>query len=207
MEKDFESSKKEYINRLRDNFELFERIKFNESKQGDALITKEIVLDPKNEEELLFAIFILDFADLSVRAATSDVKTILPEDNVYLNLLIDVMNSLKNSKDVKHMVEEAKNNTAKYLYDYIVGFIDDIDATIDYLAKETGYNLYDDFESAQFQLYLEKANGIINISETGAQKENISNEEFKIMCNEFHRLCEEGRLKNIERIKNKYGFF
>jgi hypothetical protein len=205
MGEDFETRKKEYLDRLRSNFELFEMIKFNEKKQGDALLAKEMVLNPKNEDELIFAVFTLDFTDLAARSAIDDVKTILPKDNIYLDLLANVMNSLKTGEDVEHMVEETKKNPAKYLYDYVVGFINDIDSTVEYLAEETGYNVYDEFELAQFQLYLEKANSIINISEAGAQQGMPSTEKARIICDEFHRLCEEGRLESIIRRKNIYS--
>ena len=82
MGEDFEARKKEYLDRLRSNFELFEMIKFNEKKQGEALLAKEMVLNPKNEDELIFAVFTLDFTDLAVRSAIDDVKTILPKDNI-----------------------------------------------------------------------------------------------------------------------------
>ena len=60
MEKDFESRKKDYLNLLRNNFEIFEMMKFNEANPEVALRTKEIILDPK-KEELLFAEFTLDY--------------------------------------------------------------------------------------------------------------------------------------------------
>ena len=53
-----------------------------------------------------------------------------------------------------------------------------------------------------FQLYLEKANSIININEAGAQQGMPSTEKARIICDEFHRLCEEGRLESIIRRKN-----
>ena len=84
MEKNFEIRKREYLDRLRNNIELIETMKFNEKNPGDALKMKEMVLDPKNEEELITAIFTLDYTDLIARATTGDVKTILPKDNFYL---------------------------------------------------------------------------------------------------------------------------
>ena len=205
MGKDFESRRKEYLDCLRSNFELFEMMKINEKKQGDTLMVKRMLLDPKTEEELSFAVLTLDFTDLAVRAATGDVKTISPKNNIYLNLLVDVMNSLKGNKDVEYMVAETKKNAAKCLYDYVIGFVNDTDTTISYLAKETGYDLYDDFELEQFQLYLEKANSIINVSEPKVQQGIVSNEELKNMSDEFHRLCEKGRLKNKVRRKSIFG--
>ena len=200
MGKDFESRKQEYLERLRNNFELFERMRFNESNESIFLLAREMILDPKNEEELLFAIFALDFADLSVRAATGDVKPISIKDNIYVNLLVDVISSLKNGEDVKQMIEEAKMNPAKCLYDYVVGLVDDTDATIDYLAEKTNYDIYDEFEFAQFLLYLDKANSLINISDFGPK---TSYEDIRFMREEFHRLCEEGRLENTLRRNNK----
>ena len=111
MEKNFEIRKREYLDRLRNNIELIETMKFNEKNPGDALKMKEMVLDPKNEEELITAIFTLDYTDLIARATTGDVKTILPKDNFYLKLLAEMIDSLKKSEDVEHIIEKVK----KYL--------------------------------------------------------------------------------------------
>ncbi len=210
MEKNFGIRKKEYLDRLRNNIELIDIMKFNEKNPGDALKMKEIVLDPKNDEELITAIVTLDYTDLMVRVTTGDVKAILPKDNFYLNLLADMIISLKKGEDVEHIVEKAKNNTAKFLYDFVIGLMGDLDASIDYLAEATGYDLYDEFDTAQFQLYLEKANSIFNRDSDNQegisfiQNYNESKiEESRIICNEFHTLCEDGRFENNRKNRCK----
>ena len=205
MEKNFEIRKKEYLDRLRNNIELIGMMKFNEKNPGDALKMKEIILDPKNEEELITAIVTLDYTDLIVRVSTGDVKAILPKDNFYLNLLVDMIISLKKDEDVEHIVEKAKNNPAKYLYYSIIGLMSDLDASINYLAEATGYDLYDELDTAQFQLYLEKAISIFNRNSFIQNSNESKIEESRIICNEFHTLCEDGRFENNRKnVRNNY---
>ena len=213
MEKNFEIRKREYLDRLRNNIELIETMKFNEKNPGDALKMKEMVLDPKNEEELITAIFTLDYTDLIARATTGDVKTILPKDNFYLKLLAEMIDSLKKSEDVEHIIEKVKNNQAKFLYGFIVGLMADLDTSINYLAEVTDYDLYDELDIAQFQLYLEKANSIFNRdsdNQEGITFVGPSNrakiEESIIRCNEFHTLCENGKLENNKKSSRKQNY-
>ena len=81
----------------------------------------------------------------------------------------------------------------------------DLDASINYLAEATGYDLYDELDTAQFQLYLEKAISIFNRNSFIQNSNESKIEESRIICNEFHTLCEDGRFENNRKnVRNNY---
>ena len=84
--KDFNERKKEYLNKLRENIYILDKITVD---KGDPQGLMEKLLDPKDEEELkmmnMIITLFIDIFDLKERSSVGDVKKILLEENIGIN--------------------------------------------------------------------------------------------------------------------------
>ncbi len=197
---DFIRRKKEYLQKLKDNPQVLNKITVN---KGDPQKMMMMVLDPKNEEELRIVdsliTFFIDILDLLHRAAMKEVKEIPLEENVGISYYIEVINALKDEKEVRTVDKLTPEEGAKILYAFLAGMINDSDATIIYIAEKTGFDLKDEIQAKLLELYLNLANKAFeknsNFVETTEESPNRSNlDESVAFCELFHQLCEEGKL-------------
>ena len=112
---------------------------------------------------------------------------------------IRIINGLKEGKEDSELVvrDYQSRDCAKILYDSFVSFLSDPYAFSEYIAKETGFDLEDEFESRQFNVYMEHAKRIMNENDVSSKnlvdctKEEI--EKSRKIVNEFSRLCQDGK--------------
>ena len=113
---DFIKRKKDYLQKLKENPRVLQKLTVNE---GDPQKMMMMVLDPKNEEELKIVdtliTFFIDILDLVHRAAMKEVKEIPLEENVGISYYIEVINALKDEKEVRTVDKLTPEEGAKIL--------------------------------------------------------------------------------------------
>lgn len=197
---DFIKRKKDYLQKLKENPRVLQKLTVNE---GDPQKMMMMVLDPKNEEELKIVdtliTFFIDILDLVHRAAMKEVKEIPLEENVGISYYIEVINALKDEKEVRTVDKLTPEEGAKILYEFLTGMINDSDETLIYIAEKTGFDLKDEIQAKLLELYLNQANkafekntNFVEETEGSSNKSNL--EESFVFCNLFHQICEEGKL-------------
>ena len=206
----FNKRKQNYFSKLRKNIWVLNKL-IDDNKENideNAKRTLEILLDPKNYDELNLAeaLYSITFDMISLMNRLSDgtVKEIPFEENDGIKLFIDIINKLKNKCKTENVTMTIEP-TAKMIYGFLVGFAEDTEGTIMYVADKTGFDLEDDLQMQQFMLYLEKAQAIFNSksNKTNSVNEMPSKkdiEELTKFSNEFHKLCEDGKLKKGKKI-------
>ena len=134
---DFIKRKKDYLQKLKENPRVLQKLTVNE---GDPQKMMMMVLDPKNEEELKIVdtliTFFIDILDLVHRAAMKEVKEIPLEENVGISYYIEVINALKDEKEVRTVDKLTPEEGAKILYEFLTGMINDSDETLIYIAEK-----------------------------------------------------------------------
>lgn len=208
--KTFDERKKEYLDTLRDNIYLLDRINFKDNPELEEKGMK-LLLDPKTDKDLQAASIILkflyDITDLEDRTYSGKVKEIPLTENVGVNLLVDIVNALKNGEDTKPLFEKSRKNSAKVLYGMAIAYMNDVAYTIEYIAQKCGYNIFDKLELMQFKLYLENAVNLTKAEDPTTSHINILNvenvEDINRFYTEFHQLCEEGKIKEERTHKKK----
>lgn len=195
--KDFNERKKEYLNKLRENIYILDKITVD---KGDPQGLMEKLLDPKDEEELkmmnMIITLFIDIFDLKERSSVGDVKKILLEENIGINYYIDIINKLKLKKDINLFEKINSIEAAEILYGFLTGTVSNSHEAICYIAEKTGFNLDDEIELRRFELYLDKANALFekNNEFTSPINEKVDIEDSFAFCKKFHELCEEGKL-------------
>lgn len=215
----FEERREEYFNNLRSNPLLLVKLFEKEENKNSKIM--EIMIRPKTEGELNLAesvwVLMSDFITLTEDAMNNRIKKVEPGDSVAVNTLIELVNSFKTNDDEK--VEEIKlwlsnisdpKEIAKIIYDLMAGFMGDPSGTFDYITSKCDVNDNDKLSLLQFQLYLGKANDVLNdktnntVDLSTIDINNLDKVTQVIQISEeFHRLCEEGKSINKDYTKRK----
>lgn len=197
---EFEMRREEYFNVIRDNPDIINKIVAdnNNTEQGKKML--EILITPKNERELDGAEILFTFISSILSLLENEMKEIPNEENKGFKEYIRIINGLKEGKEDSELVvrDYPSRDCAKILYDSFVSFLADPYAFSEYIAKETGFDLEDEFESRQFNVYMEHAKRIMNENDVSSKnlvdctKEEI--EKSRKIVNEFSRLCQDGKV-------------
>ena len=204
----FEERKEEFLNYIKEDEEILSRIINDNINTDGGKKILGIIFTPKNDRELTvgktFYSITSDLIKLIDDIYYDDIKEIPYEENVGLKTYINIINSLKNNEEIKYDYDIKKN--AEIFYSSMVAMLDDIEEAYEYVAKETGYDLEDQVESAQFVVYMEKAKEFMDsINQNKKDYNECTDEELNIaleFSKEFHKICEKGKI-NYEEEKGK----
>ena len=143
---DFETRKKNYEKMLTENSELVLNICSN-TKDSKLL---EIILDPKNEQDLDYAesavMIFIDLMRLIQGVVDEQVKEIDVEDSISLKLYIDIINAQKNNDQEK--IEEIKEHlkcnmdikeTAILTYEMMTVLAQNPEESMEYIIDNCGF--------------------------------------------------------------------
>jgi hypothetical protein len=210
MEKDFETRKKEYIDKLRENTDILNSIKESDKE------TVDILVFTKNERQLLLAehmfTLIKDMFELVEDSSFDfDGDKIDLDSSMIINLFVELILAFKNNDTSK--IEEIKTrlktlnmkDAAKMTYETIVIFTNSSDEALETIADKCGFDLEDELSIISFQHLFEKANEITKSNDSNLDSQNIqisddNVEQFIEYSSEFHALCEEGKLDKGEKM-------
>ena len=197
-----------YYNKLRENPDLVNNIIKN-SKDQQSL---NILLGPRTDRELLLAesTFRLmeDMLSLTEKAYFGEVKYIDVKNSRIANIYINIINALKSNNLLevermkKHLIEDFDvKETASLIYELLVIFSQDADDFISVIMERCGFDDNDDL--SDFKFYLSEANKITNADNRVDLDRLEPNDDKKFhavldFSNEFHKLYEEGLVKNPE---------
>ena len=198
----FEARKKEYLDELRSKIYLLDRINFKDNPELEQK-GMELLLDPKTDKDLQAASIVFkllyDTADLEDRSYNGNVKEIPLTENIGVNLLVEIINALKKDENTAPIFEKTRKNAAKALYGISVAYMNGLADTIEYIAQKCGYNIYDRLDLMQLKLYLDKAINLAKAEDPTTSHINILQveklDDLYNFYNEFHQLCEEGKLE------------
>jgi len=199
---DFIARKKEYYKSI----ELINGEVFKKFIERANIKIKEVLLDPKDINELVFAEsylqMIKDCQDLVINTCTDNVKPIDLDNSVLVNYFVNLISSISsgNQEDIDRCEEELKHmnaeNSAHMLYEIIVLLTNSDMSYAKHIASKSGFNMNNLLDALRFELYLQKASNIINSKDImnvdTSSRESV--EEFKRFIDEFHKLCEENKL-------------
>lgn len=206
----FEEKKVEFFKKLKSEPDVLKSIIESNNKTENGQKTNEIILTPKNERELeigeICYTMSKDLIKLIDDVTYGEIKSIPLDENIGLKTLISLINAVKNDeKDFKLVDEITPQYLAKILYGITVGMIDDMEEAINYIASESGFDLNDEIEAAQFKIYInqfKKFSDSLNV--TNKNFENCTDKDIsdaKEFVEEFHKLCVEGK-KDLENESN-----
>ena len=202
---DFETRKKNYEKMLTENSELVLNICSN-TKDSKLL---EIILDPKNEQDLDYAesavMIFIDLMRLIQGVVDEQVKEIDVEDSISLKLYIDIINAQKNNDQEK--IEEIKEHlkcnmdikeTAILTYEMMTVLAQNPEESMEYIIDNCGFDVDNSLDLARFQLHMTKAGETINSCLNGFDAKSFNpNDESQVKAlveyaNAFHALVEDG---------------
>lgn len=208
----FEEKREEYYNLLRNNLELLYKIIEDNKNKEKSL---EILLTPKNDRELEIAKCIFSYFNSFLNFVNNinddKIKNIDIENNKSLDLLIEVINTLKEeNKEKINELEKYLSKTidplfmAKLMYDSTISFSINAEEVQGYIMYKTGFDPSDELDNIRFQIYINRANKMIykNKIDFKLDESNIDSNEVTstlIMINEFNRLCEDGLKDEYKR--------
>ena len=196
----FEKEKEEFLEYVRKDEDILESIVNNNMNNPEGQKTLGIMFNPSNEKELLVSktLYAMSSASLKlVNAAYFDEIEEIPfEENEGLKNTIKTIMKLKNGEELERTF--STKDAAKYCYQYFVVLLTDMEEAMEYIAKETGFDLEDPIEGVQFSSYLDKVKefneGGKNLSDK-KDLESVSMEKLNTSYEfalEFKRLAEEG---------------
>lgn len=216
--KTFEQKKEEYLEKLKEEPELIGNLVFNNNKTEMGQRTLELLFTPKNERELQVAEIIFsitkDMTDLLENISYDEVVVPPYDENEGLKTYIKMIRSLKETGSIESAELDEKPNPkkeARVMYDFIVAIMDDSDEAVDYIAKSTGFDLEDVVEGAQFKVYMDKCQAIMDERNNYKNRdiEDLSDYELlygKEYSLEFHELCKCGKKDYKKEEKHKKLF-
>lgn len=167
---DFLMKKEMYFDKLRNNYDVLQSILNSKDNEGKPIL--RIILDPSTENELIYAdsMFTM-FTDLKALVETSSFYSEQPdyENILFIDYMERLIIALKNrdKEEIKKIgIEIKENNSPEYAGELVYGamraLIYNVDEVLNYLAEKTGFDVYDDIQYAQFQVYFQEANETFN---------------------------------------------
>ena len=206
----FNERKEEYFKRLRCDIDLLNAIVEGTSKNDEGKKAIEIILNPQNERDLDFAesvfSFFEEFTSFIESVLNHEVEGVSLEENEGIKLLIKLINALKQNteSEAKEIYENISiNEFANIIAETFIAFVYNSEDAIDYLASKTDFDLDDNLQMLQFQLYLDKANNLLGkkFDIHSIKLEDISEQHIEI----FKLLAEEINKIKLERMKQISG--
>ena len=199
---DFIERRNEYFKKLKENSNVVNLFTPKDGASENAIKTYRMMILPQNEEELdtadSFFSIISDTINLYEDVDNGSVKNIPFEENEGLEYCINVINYKKENgidKDLNNSI--SIEEFAKLKYQFLLASFYDGESIHEYIASKTGFDLEDDIDAIQYELYVEKINdyfGSLIIS-----FENVY--DAKRFAKIFHELYEDGK-KNVSLERN-----
>lgn len=207
---DFNERKEEYFKKLREDVDIISSLMQSEGN----IKTKQILLNPETPQELEMAEAtyktISDLKNLLFDIMNGDVKPLDVNNCFVVDYFARLIKALVdgNQDEVNRcyleLSEMGVKEAAKLVYEMMVVFASNPEEVIDYIINKSGFNDADELQMLQFQLYLEKAKEITN-SRKAMDINNVDVDDEKQVkeyidfSDEFHRLCEEGRVQSNDK--------
>lgn len=202
--KSFIVRKKEYLNIIKSNPELFLSMVANTKGDKNEQDTMRIILDPKNEKELSIVLdslsFTMDIFDLVAASSEDELEEISFEDNYGLETIINMVNNIKENDCLdteKFDYLKDPKTLAKVMYQIFNATLTTKEEASEYMASKCGFDYNNEYEKAMFDLYLEKINTTLSEmkNNSSSKVKDISNSDLNAgseFFKEFHRLCLKG---------------
>lgn len=207
----FIEKRNEYFKKLKSNPNVLNKIIEDNKGKEKSKRTLEVLLTPKDEFELELANtmydYICDFLNIYYAVIEEEIDEIPYEDNLFFSYLINIINAYKNNEDTDSIIKSISmpGDCAKMVLHMYLGFLFDIESAYEYIAEKCGFDIYDELELEQFNIYLEKVQFIINQNSNfntvpdELNKDNL--EFFKEFYKEFHILYENIKTKGERSLR------
>ena len=193
MNKSFEERKKEYFEKLTRCYNLVDPM----LRQKYDFLDYCKIINPSNEKELFIAnmevTYNEDLATLVNDIKSNNIKNILPDNNQFIKLLTlyyDYAIDPKNKKEPE-ILTKVKTDSSFYAdiqYEMLL-FLYNKNNMINFILRSMKLS---DHELLKIIMVIERLKTELSIIE------NNNNLNPIIICSEFHKRCEEGRInKNI----------
>lgn len=142
----FNIKKEEYLNYLRENIYIIERIK----DSGDAPL--KILLNPMNEEELKYANKYIRFIIELNNINSWNVKDLDVKKSTYVDYLVDKYNSYINNTKIDEEKYESIDRKSQLVYEYYYFMFNGIYELREEFSQKTKVDLDDEIEEERFDL-------------------------------------------------------
>ena len=200
---DFEDRKREYFKMLEEG-DISILVDVVNSDNDDM---KEIMLFPKNDRELMVAKatfgIMSDSKKLFSDLLEGNVKSIDMESSYVAHIFIKMIKALvSNDKEElnKCYTTIDLKKSALLLYEAILIFTSSPDDAIKYIASKCGFDTNNEIDLLKFLVYLKTVKEMTNKNVNNAKDFNKKElNEYVDFANEFHRLCEDGRVNKYTR--------
>lgn len=203
--KNYLERKEKYLNKVKEHPDVIAFLAKNVKNEDDKKQLM-IALFPSNEKELTYAElyfdFTCDYISYEEKSKKGEVKLIPLEENEGINMLVEVINNLKNGDYNHKKYPESFNKRAKICYELFNGTTANIFDTYEYILEKCNIDRNDEGEIELLSTYLDMAEDLcfndllpFNVKNNVITDEVIENSI--IFNREFHRLCEEGKKEII----------
>lgn len=209
--KSFKERKIDYLNRLRLNIDVAEKILYDEEYQKYFELNPNSAhnfLMPTTEEELKFAnlclCFVIDLVSFVEDLNNDNVEKIDIENSELLKFYVESINAIKNRDEARikglryiYANRNLDEIGAKLFYEENVVFKTQAIDFVDQVQKKSGFKTkYDKLETLQFRMLLNELTKITTSQDVKKSKVTDNLDDYaKFVC-EFHKLYNNG-------IKNK----
>ena len=197
----FENKYKTYNDKLKNNIEIIRKL-IEAEYDTDCI---RIIIDPKNEEELLIAdatiTYLIDILAIFENITSGNIENIDLKNSFIIDFYIKAIRELKNNPN--STLEETIGNLdpavhAKLIYDFLTTFANYQNKAYEIIAEKTGFDLDDDLSLIKFQLYVAKIKelgekrelGLANIAKILTNKNDLNT--YVEMSQHLHELCLNG---------------
>ena len=208
---EFNTRRKKYFENMRTYPRVVEMMIGGAKDDKDKFRTLEVITAPTNELELEIAELLFshtrDVISLFDKLMSKEILPVPLENNEMVKFEIKMVNLMKNGGDIETITRkyDRPEEAAKLMYDSIA-LTPDEEEVLKYIGIWTGFDVYNEFDYIQLVSLLDQSSEILddyNQDMIIAGIDDMTEErlsDIKKYTNEFHRLCEEGRTVENDKI-------
>ena len=207
---DFEARRKKYFENIRNNPRVLNMMINGGKDDNERFKTLEVITAPTNELELELAEVLFTYTkdvislfDIMINNQNYDEDF---QNNEMIKLEIQMVNLLRNGGDVERITSKYDDPkmAARLMYDSLIcpPFGNEV---LYYVGIWTGFDISDEYDYIQLVSLLEQSSELIadyNSDMIIYGMEDIDEDRLKDIkeyTDEFHRLCEEGRVQSNDK--------
>lgn len=195
--KSFEERRTDYFQKLRKFSEV--TMKLSQEKKNEKLIG--LLLMPRNEKELAFCnyyiMFIEDTIKISVHASYNNLEEINPDNNAYINYLVNFINTVQNNdsiEEIKKFIEPYMQNNkkmfAEILYQMFALTYSNPEGIAESLSKKCNIDFNDEFQVMRLTILMNQASSKLQPEIISVTDEEL--EDFIEFTKHFHNYYMKG---------------
>lgn len=174
--KSFELEKQEYMDCLINYINVLTALSHNKKE----LSTLEIILDPKNEDELKFAKATLQFYSDGEKvikdAFSGNLEKIDLDNSILVRMLVDILNIVKSGDESKlsdlskMFTEDDGSMLANFTYEYIVATVIQQDEMLDAISKKIDIDFNNELDLLRFSVSMQKLKALADVRDQSDDK-------------------------------------